>query len=291
MKINGRHLKSAVGETVNLIEKEKDLINDINVFPVADGDTGTNLYVTLKRTWESSLDLDDPRANVVSQAIAEASLLHAKGNSGVILSQFFWGFREGVDGKTELGVKDLAVAFSTGAKYAYNAVVNPVEGTMLTVMRETADWATRFVRRFSDVRTFLSNLFKKGVETLERTPELLARIGRPKVIDSGAYGFMLFLEGFIRAVGASINPFRLKKAEKVSKVKNPSRPLFCSNFLVEGADPDLLKSVASKLGDSVVVVGNGRIYKVHLHTDRPDLAEEYFSKVGKVIDRRIERIW
>lgn len=291
MKVNGRHLKSAVGETVDLIEKEKDLINDINVFPVADGDTGTNLYVTLKGVWESILDLDDYRANVVSQAIAEASLLHAKGNSGVILSQFFWGFREGVDGKEELGVKDLATAFSTGAKYAYSAVVNPIEGTMLTVMRETADWATRFVRRFNDVRSFLSGLFRKGVEALEKTPELLARIGKPKVIDSGAYGFTLFLEGFIRAVGASINPFRVRGIKKVEREERGDGSLFCSNFLVEGGDPELLKLTATRFGDSVVVVGNGGVFKVHVHTDRPDAVEEALSRIGKVVDRRIERIW
>ena len=292
MRINGKHLKSAIGETVGIIEKEKELLNNINVFPVADGDTGTNMYVTLKGTWESILDLEDYRANVVSHAIAEASLLHAKGNSGVILSQFFWGFREGVDGKEELGVGDLATAFSMGAKYAYQAVANPVEGTILTVMRETAHWATRFVRKFNDARTFLSNLFKKGVEALEKTPELLSKLGKPKVIDSGAYGFTLFLEGFIRAVGGSVGHYHIDSPETpIEREKTGYKELYCSNYLVSGGNIAQLREIALRYGESVVVVGNNGTFKVHVHTDKPDIVEEELSRIARILDRRIEKIW
>ena len=292
MKINGRHLKGAVGEAVNILEKEKELLNNINVFPVADGDTGTNMYVTLRGTWESILDLDEWRANVVAEKIAESSLFHAKGNSGVILSQFFWGFREGVDGKYELDVKDLAYAFSMGAKYAYQAVANPVEGTILTVMRETAHWATRFVRMFNDVREFLAQVFQKGVEALEKTPELLSKLGRPRVIDSGAYGFTLFLEGFIRAVGGSVNHYTVEETRSFKQSDNNGKTtLYCSNFLVRIEKPDILREIASRYGDSIVVVGSNGVYKLHVHTGTPELVEEELARIGKVINKRVERIW
>jgi dihydroxyacetone kinase-like predicted kinase len=292
VKVNGNHLKMAVGETVRLLEKEKEFLNEINVFPVADGDTGTNMYVTLKGTWESILDLKDYRASVIANSIAEASLFHAKGNSGVILSQFFWGFREGVDGKTELGIGDLTTAFVLGARYAYQAVANPVEGTILTVMRETAEWAARFVKSFRDTRSFFIKLFNKGVEVLEKTPELLSKIGKPRVIDSGAYGFTLFLEGFVRAIGGSVSHYQPDKGEKIVREKaRSSGPLFCSNFLVRVEDPSILKKIALSYGDSVVVVGSNGTYKVHVHTDKPGEVEDALNKVGTVINRRIERIW
>ncbi|NPA86709.1 MAG: DAK2 domain-containing protein [Candidatus Diapherotrites archaeon] len=289
MKINGEHLKRAVGETVDILKKEKEFLNDINVFPVADGDTGTNMYLTLLGTWESVKDLDEWRANAVSQAIAEASLLHAKGNSGVILSQFFWGFAEGVDGKEELGLVDLARAFSKGASYAYSAVANPVEGTILTVMRETAEWASRFVHRVSSVSDFFRGLLRKGVEALEKTPELLSRIGKPPVIDSGAYGFTLFLEGFARSVGLDLVGKRVRGV-KVEKEKHEGE-LYCSNFLVKGASQEVLRKIAQRFGDSVVVVGKGDTFKVHVHTGDPSAVEEALSAVGEVMDRRVERIW
>ncbi len=289
MKVNGEHLKRAIGETVEILEEEKTFLNDINVFPVADGDTGTNLYLTLKGTWESVLDLEDYRANVVAQRVAEASLLHAKGNSGVILSQFFWGFREGVDGKAELGVKDLAVAFGTGAKYAYAAVANPVEGTILTVMREAAEWSARIAQRFNDVRNFMTSVFQRAVHALERTPELLSRIGKPAVIDSGAYGFTLFLEGFVRAVGRQVKGKRVRGV-RVER-ENGEGELFCSNFLVTGGSPDVLKSIALRYGDSVVVVGNNGVFKVHVHTSTPEEVEKALSTVGEITEKKVEPIW
>ncbi len=287
--IDGHHLKRAVGETVDILEAEKEFMNDINVYPVADGDTGTNMYVTLKGVWESILDLEERRVNIVAQHIAEASLVHAKGNSGVILSQFFWGFREGVNGKEALGVRDLAVAFATGTRYAYQAVANPVEGTILTVMRETSEWATRFVRRFKDVGEFLTGIFRKGLEALEKTPDFLAKLGKPRVIDSGAYGFTLFLEGFVRAVGRSVKGRRVRGV-KVEREFHKGE-LYCTNFLVEGADPDALKKVLTELGDSVVVVGAGGLLKVHVHAQDPKTVERKLSELCNVVQRKVERIW
>ena len=287
--MNGVHLKRAIGETVRIIEKEKKFLNDINVFPVADGDTGTNLYLTLKGTWDSILDLEEYRANVVAQRIAEASLLHAKGNSGVILSQFFWGFREGVDGKSELTVKDLAVAFGTGARYAYQAVANPVEGTILTVMREAAEWSARLAQRIRNVRNFMVSVFQRTILALEKTPELLSRIGKPPVIDSGAYGFTLFLEGFVRALGEQVKGKRVR-GMKVEREEKEGR-LYCSNFLVSGGDINVLKSIALKYGDSVVVVGNNGTYKVHVHTSVPEEVERVLSSVGEIVDKKVEPIW
>ena len=158
MKVDGIYLKLAIREALRAVE-EKSILDNINVFPVADRDTGTNIYLTLKGTWEEIASLSDRRASVIADRVAKASIEHARGNSGVILSQFLWGFRIGVNGKVELGAKDLAAALISGSNYAYEAVVLPVEGTMLTVMREVSEWSSVISHEVEDLEVFLKEIF------------------------------------------------------------------------------------------------------------------------------------
>ncbi len=290
--IHGGHLKRAILLTADLLEKEKEFINDINVFPVADGDTGTNMAATIKGIAGEISPLNTRSMSIMAGAVADAALEHARGNSGVILSQFFWGFREGVDGREVLNLPEFAYAFAVGTRYAYMAVEKPIEGTILTVMRESAEEAQRIARRIADVGVFLKSVFERAVEALNKTPELLAKIGKPKVIDSGGYGFVLFLEGFLRAFGVTTKGFRVRGI-KVERERGAGN-LFCSNFLIvrrNGIGREELKRILSSYGDSIVIVGGGEKWKVHIHTERPSEVEKVLSEYGEVIQRRIDKIW
>ncbi len=290
--IHGGHLKRAIFLTTDLLRQEKEFINAINVFPVADGDTGTNMLATMEGIAKEISPLDTYSISLVAQAVADAALEHARGNSGVILSQFFWGFREGVDGKERLTVPEFAYALSVGTKYAYMAVEKPIEGTILTVMRESAEEAQRIARRIADVGVFLKSVFQRAIEALEKTPELLAKIGKPKIIDSGGYGFVLFLEGFVRAFGVEAKAFRVRGMKAEREVKDEK--LYCSNFLLtlnNGWDNNAIKAELRKYGDSVVVIGGNGKVKVHIHTDRPEVVEQVLQRFGDIVQKKVDPIW
>ncbi len=291
--IRGKHLKDAIIAGENLLRKEMEFINAINVYPVADADTGTNMYNTVKGIVDIIADIQSDRADVMAQNIAEASLESARGNSGTILSQYFWGFSEAVQGKEALNVRDLADALIEAKKWAYQAVSTPVEGTMLTTMRAAAD-AADALRDEQDVLRFINKVYQSALAALEKTPELLARIGKPKIIDSGAYGYTLVLEGLVHAFGGKVNGYRVRgmSAERESAPQEGS--LFCSNFMLnadEGVTAGEIRRAIQQYGDSIVVVGGRGKMKVHIHTDRPDVVEKVLERYGKVVQKRIDQIW
>lgn len=292
--MDGKHLKKGIELATELIGKEMDFINAINVYPVADGDTGTNMYNTMQGIWEQIQEIDTDHAGQVAEYVADAALESARGNSGVILSQFFWGFREGI-GDAEVLDKNLVVsAFTEGKEWAYQAVSNPVEGTILTVMRETAEAAQRLAKEYESVPELLHHVYQASLTALEKTPEMLRRLGKPKIIDSGAYGFTLLVEGFVRALGVSLEGYRVRGMRAERETGNGESNLFCTNYMIElnnGATADEIRAVIEKYGDSIVVVGGGGKMKVHIHTDRPEYIKELLQSFGKIIQERIDRIW
>lgn len=288
MRLNGEHLRKTIHNTLLIIENEREYINRINVYPVADGDTGTNLYLTIKGIWQEIEDVTYTSASDMCRIIAESSLIHAKGNSGVILSQFLLGFKEGVNGKESLDTHDLAIAFAKGSEYAYRAVANPVEGTMLTVMRAVANKVKKLSRTVFSVVELLSSALNEGINTLKKTPEFLARLGKPRVIDSGAYGFVLFLEGFARAVGGNTKDFRYRSKRSYQQATN--HPLYCCNYLVSGVLPEVAKNLLISY-ESLVIIGDEKMLKIHVHAKDPEKVENIIMKVGRVIDKKVERIW
>ncbi len=284
--LTGSHLKSGLATALRLIETEKDHINAINVYPVADGDTGTNILLTIKGAMSKVNGFTE--ASLVAREIAEGMLESAKGNSGVILSQFFWGFMESIEEKAILTNADFARALVNGTKMAYMAVDNPVEGTILTVMKAAANAAIENVNL--PEKDFLNAIFEKAIESLNETPELLAKLGKPKVIDSGAYGFVLLLEGFVRAAGSDAN-FRIEATKNYKETTEEN--LFCSNFLVElneKVEREKLKEELRKMGNSLVVVNNEKVLKVHIHTQDPEAVKNVLSSLGNMKNVRIERI-
>ncbi len=292
--MNGKHLKDGVKLATDLIGKEMDFINAINVYPVADGDTGTNMYNTMAGIWEQIQDVDTEHAAEMAEHVAEAALESARGNSGVILSQFFWGFREGIGDADNLDVNLVAAAFEEGKNWAYQAVANPVEGTILTVMRETAEAARRLASSYTDVSELLHHIYQASLAALEKTPEMLRRLGKPKIIDSGAYGFTLFVEGLAHAMGANFEGYRVRGMRAERETGNGNTSLFCTNYMLElnnGATADQIRAVIEKFGDSIVVVGGGGKMKVHIHTDRPEEVKKALQPFGRIVQERIDRIW
>lgn len=292
--MNGKHLKEGIKLATDLIEKEMEFINAINVYPVADGDTGTNMYNTMKGIWEAVKDVDSEHAGEVAEAVADAALESARGNSGVILSQFFWGFREGIGDAAALDRTKVAAAFGEGKNWAYQAVANPVEGTILTVMRETAEAAQRLARQYNSVPEILHHTYQAALSALEKTPEMLKKLGKPKIIDSGAYGFTLIVEGFVHALGVDVQGYRVRgmRAERETSRGGPA--LYCTNFMIEtnsGTSADEIRGAIADLGDSIVVVGGHGKVKVHIHSTDPEKVKERLLPFGQIVQERIDQIW
>jgi len=292
--MDGRHLKKGLELAAELIGRELDFINAINVYPVADGDTGTNMYSTVAGIVDALKDVNTRHAGKVAELAAEAALESARGNSGVIISQFFWGFSEGVGGAEVLDKDAVVAAFSEGKEWAYRAVSNPVEGTILTVMREAAEGARRFARAHNSVPELMHGVYQASLSALERTPEMLRRLGKPKVIDSGAYGFTLLVEGFVRSLGVSVEGYRIRGVRVETGGKSGGPALFCTNYLIElnnGATAEKIRAAVEKHGDSIVVVCNGSKAKVHVHTGDPHAVKNALQFFGRVVQERVERIW
>jgi len=285
--ITGEELKKGFSIALKLIEAEKEHINAINVYPVADGDTGTNLLLTIKGAIENVDGFS--QVNVIAKELAEGMLESARGNSGVILSQFMWGFMEAIEGKDVLTNEDFARAIVNGTKLAYTAVDNPVEGTILSVMRAAARAAVENISLPKE--QFLKVIFETAVDELNRTPDMLAKLGKPRVIDSGAYGFVLLLEGLVRAVGGSARVRRVK-AEKSYREKDGEK-FFCSNFLLRlnrKVAGEKLREKLRELGNSIVIVNSGEMVKVHIHTSSPGHVEEVLKRFGEIKNFRVEKI-
>ena len=197
-KIDAILLKDMIFSGANNLIKEKALIDKLNVFPVPDGDTGTNMSLTIE---SAVAELEKSNARTVTEvgkAITKGSLMGARGNSGVILSQILRGFSKSIEGKDELNIEDIALALDSSREVAYKAVIKPVEGTILTVVRQTAEEAMKIYKNHVDMKFFLEELLVAANTSLSHTPELLKALKDANVVDSGGKGFAVFFEGLYR---------------------------------------------------------------------------------------------
>jgi len=256
-KLNGYDFKLMLKSANANLENHQDKINELNVFPVPDGDTGTNMCMTFNNGYkEASSSLSNSLADV-SKALSKGLLMGARGNSGVITSQIFRGFQKYLEGKDEIDVKDLALAFENGAKVAYKAIMKPVEGTILTVIRESSWYANQDVIR-GQVKTideYLTNLCRYANESLERTPDLLPTLKEAGVVDSGGAGLVKILEGLKAYVDG--NPFELKDSTLDVKQEKKRRIGYSVDFVLRLSDDytahfdsELLKQKFNKYSDS-----------------------------------------
>ena len=277
---NGEILKNAIISGANNISSQKNQINDLNIFPVPDGDTGTNMSMTIMAAAKALADYDGDDAGEVAQITASAMLRGARGNSGVITSLIFRGFAQGLKGMKEVNGKSLAAALGIGVDAAYKAVMNPTEGTILTVARMAYEEGVEASRINSDSLYVWQCICNKANEALAITPELLPVLKKAGVVDAGGKGLCVIFEGMLSYLkdGVMIEYTEAKEEATVDNFESAAAEFdddiqftYCTEFIIgrnieDAPDPDELRSYLQTIGDCVVVVNDEEIIKVHVHT-------------------------
>ncbi|WP_270839961.1 DAK2 domain-containing protein [Peptacetobacter hiranonis] len=285
----------------NNLQNSKDLVDKLNVFPVPDGDTGTNMSLTISYAMKELEKVGEDDITKIAKALSKGSLMGARGNSGVILSQIIRGIGKSVEGKDKLSTVDLAKALKGGSDTAYKAVIKPVEGTILTVIRETAEYAVKLAKRENNIEKFLGKVVREANVSLENTPNLLKNLKDAGVVDSGGKGLTLILEGFYLAiVGKPVVPATAEKAElknvSLSSADNTSTEDikfgYCTEFILESdkIDDAGIRDIMLGYGDSLAVVGDEGVIKVHVHTNEPGNVLQEALKYGQLLTIKIENM-
>lgn len=304
--LNGIQFKDAVLSGANNLSRHKQAVNDLNVFPVPDGDTGTNMSMTITAaaTALSTADFSENYGiDAVSATVASALLRGARGNSGVILSLLFRGFSKGCKGFSELDGISLANAMKSGVDAAYKAVLKPTEGTILTVSRRAAEAALTAAESGLDVLAVLEAALDEAQRTLDETPEMLPVLKKAGVVDAGGQGYVFVLEGivsFLRS-GVCVEPDEAAAftedgvADPVPLSEDEITFTYCTEFIVGkdpavDKDPNELRAFLRRIGDSIVMVDDDEIIKVHVHTDHPGKAFEEALKYGMLEKTKVENM-
>ena len=296
-RINGHDFYNMVVNASNRLLEESDFVNALNVFPVPDGDTGTNMSMTFKAAVKEIENLNSESIGETSKKLAKGALMGARGNSGVILSQILRGISKGLEGKTSVDSAELANAFVEGSKAAYKAVMKPTEGTILSVIRAASEGAIKSDK--TDIVELLNEVVKEAKVMLDRTPDLLPALKKAKVVDLGGMGLYIILQGMHDALKDDI------KAEIKDIVANGSTGTnaqgteeidikfgYCTEFIILG-DASKAKAFQDEiepLGDSMIVVGYDDVIKVHIHTNDPGLVLSKAVTVGELSKIKIDNM-
>lgn len=294
-KIDGQHFLSMVSNASLRLEEEKAYVDSLNVFPVPDGDTGTNMSMTFTAAFKAIENSDSTSIGEISKKMARGALMGARGNSGVILSQIFRGIAKGFEGKEDVNPHEFTLALMEGSKAAYRAVMRPTEGTILTVIREVGEHSTKF--HTDSFEEMLNSVCEIGKITLDNTPNLLPPLKKANVVDSGGMGLLIILEGMRDAL---LNGFKVVKAEShgVAKEYVAARDThqeitfgFCTEFMIY-AEPNnqKFKDYLESMGDSIVYVGYENLTKVHIHTDQPGRVLTEAQTLGEITKIKIENM-
>ena len=306
--LNGVRLGRMIIAGANELAANKQLVDAMNVFPVPDGDTGTNMSLTVMAAAREAEKKGSLMAADVTKAASSGALRGARGNSGVITSQLFRGFAKGLEGLEEAGVKELAAAAEQAVKTAYKAVMKPKEGTILTVARGCAEAAAKLAEETEDIEAFLKGIIAYGHEVLAQTPEMLPVLKQAGVVDAGGRGLLYILEGALKQLQAGDQHVTLKDGQaaaapapemdfaSLASIENESITFgYCTEFFinVKGADETVttgLKNYLGTIGDSVVCVADDEIIKIHVHTDHPGLAIEKALTIGSLTGLKIDNM-
>ncbi|WP_195939817.1 DAK2 domain-containing protein [Romboutsia sp. 1001713B170131_170501_G6] len=297
--IDGKLLRDMFVSGANNLQNNKDLVDKLNVFPVPDGDTGTNMSLTISYAMKELSKVEGDNITEIGKALSKGSLMGARGNSGVILSQIIRGFAKSIEGKEKISTSDLADAFKNGSDTAYKAVIKPIEGTILTVVRESGEYALSACKKEKDLVAFLEMVIKEANNSLNRTPELLKALKEAGVVDSGGKGLVLIYEGMLEALkGNSIEA--LEKSSNTTTQSSAQAQIntddikfaYCTEFILESDKvSDLqIRDMMMKYGDSLAVVGDDGVIKVHVHTNDPGLVLQDALKYGQLITIKIENM-
>lgn len=297
--IDGKQLRDMFVSGANNLKNHKDIVDKLNVFPVPDGDTGTNMSLTISCAIKELNKVEKDDIGQLGKALSKGSLMGARGNSGVILSQIIRGIAKSIEGKDQLSSMDIAEALKNGSDTAYKAVIKPVEGTILTVVRESSEYALKVAALEDDIVEFMTLLVKEANNSLNRTPELLHALKEAGVVDSGGKGLVLVYEGMLKSLeGQSIDSEEVQPAEATPiKVENKIstediKYQYCTEFILETDKISDLKmrDIMIKYGDSLVVVGDEGVIKVHVHTNTPGTVLQEALAFGQLLTIKIENM-
>ncbi|HEX78635.1 MAG TPA: DAK2 domain-containing protein [Dehalococcoidia bacterium] len=296
--INGRDFREMFTAATNWLEKSASDVDALNVFPVPDGDTGTNMLLTMHSTIEEADRTPNGKISVVSQAMAKGALIGARGNSGVILSQIWCGLAQGFAGKDTFNGRDLANALSQAAEMAYKGLSNPVEGTIITVIKDAAAAAQgQAVKEENDVISVMEATVNAASESVANTPLLLPVLKEAGVVDAGGQGLYTLLEGALRYLNGEAELMQFRKPQMITS-NIPLTPMvftapervaieeipfgYCTEFMLkgQGLSPDKLRKRLKKKGESLIVVGDDNTIRVHIHTLEPGNVINYVTSLG-----------
>ena len=300
--IQGTLLKNAMISAANSLCNVKQAVDELNVFPVPDGDTGTNMSMTITAAARELSRLSEPTVTEVADTASSALLRGARGNSGVILSLLFRGFSKGLKGKEEASGKDLAYALTLGVEAAYKAVMKPTEGTILTVAREAAEAGTAAAEENDDALSVWTVICEEAAASLDRTPELLPMLKKAGVVDAGGKGFLVIIEAMkdvfaggevVQGEAPTAAPSRKQSA--AASFETDIKFTYCTEFIVARdksieTDPLKLRAFLESIGDCVVVVDDEDIIKVHVHTNDPGRALHEAIEYGQFETVKVENM-
>ena len=315
---DGQDLKKALLVAAAWLEEHREAINALNVFPVPDGDTGSNMSATMQAAIRQIADSEETSAGVIASKLAHGALLGARGNSGVILSQTLRGLAQGLDKKDTFSAPDLAAALQEASRLAYRAVIKPVEGTILTVVRQSAEAAQRSAERGDDLVGMLQEVVTAARQSVANTPELLPTLKQAGVVDSGGQGFCTILEGvwrYVRGEAGILDTMVAAGSNNATAVVSPAAAIAQPTapgtqpkkgrvtieeefgyevvFLLRGERLDverIRQTITDMGGVSTVVAGDEKMLKVHTHTQTPGKILDYGVSLGSLLDINIENL-
>lgn len=313
--INSGQFQAMVQAGAERLDKNAEYVNSLNVFPVPDGDTGTNMNLSMTSGAKAVTTNVSEKVGELAQALSKGLLMGARGNSGVILSQLFRGFAKKIPDVVELNAQDLAAAFTHGVETAYKAVMKPVEGTILTVSREAARAGEKKAKETDDCVAVMEAVVKGAKRSLDRTPDLLPVLKEVGVVDSGGQGLLFIYEGFLEVLSGKVveNPVYQPSAAQMTEMVNAEHHRsvaghvatediqfgYCTEIMVqigEGEtvdsefDYDTFRNYLNELGDSLLVVADEEIIKVHVHTEHPGEVMNYGQKFGSLVKIKVDNM-
>ncbi|MDL4840022.1 DAK2 domain-containing protein [Aquibacillus rhizosphaerae] len=311
--LDGNTFAQMVLSGANHLTNNAKMIDALNVFPVPDGDTGTNMNLSMTSGANEVKSVNADQVTDVAQALAKGLLMGARGNSGVILSQLFRGFAKGIEGKKSLTPKDFAKGLDVGVKTAYKAVIKPVEGTILTVAKDTANKSIEIAESTDDMIVFMEGVLKASRTSLKRTPDLLPVLKEVGVVDSGGQGLVTIYEGFLASLKGEELPTTSESSIDIHDMVNAEHHKlaqdfmntediefgYCTEIMVKFEDDKLkdnpyneeeFRSELSEIGDSLLVVSDDEIIKVHVHVEEPGQVLNLGQRFGSFLNIKVENM-
>lgn len=312
LNLTGKDFKDMIVAGQAHLAQNAEYVNSLNVFPVPDGDTGTNMNLTFSSGAKAVKESNTDHMGTVGKALSKGLLMGARGNSGVILSQLFRGFSKSIDSKAEINAWEFAQAFQSGVDSAYKAIMKPVEGTILTVARESAEAGQIKAENTDNIIEVMEEILSAAKTSLDNTPELLAVLKEVGVVDSGGQGLLYVYEGFLSSLtGEEIEVQEEPELDELVRAEHHRNPVhdfmntediefgYCTEIMVrlgEGEtvdrafDYDEFRNYLNELGDSLLVIADDEVVKVHVHTETPGEVMNYGQKFGSLIAIKVDNM-